>query len=111
MGEEEKKLNESRADKAMEISINICGNGNVQIVQDRDERKSYSFVSIDREKELKEKLVINKQNALQNEANKVSNSWYHNSSLTGHASKVYASLQKMINCEKEQMAKKRWKKV
>jgi len=101
--EEEKKLNESRADKPIEINIAFGANNQVQIVEAADERKAYTFSSIDRDKQLKEKLAKNKRDAVSNEANKVANSWYHNSSLTGHASKVYASLQKMINSEKEQI--------
>merc|ERR1712129_419665 len=105
--EEEKKLNESRADKAMEININFgIGTANgVEIIEAAQDTKTYAFASIDREKERKQKQKENERNLLANESNKVANSWYHNSSLTGHASKVYASLQKMINSEKEKLSK------
>merc|ERR1712154_725384 len=61
-------------------------------------RKQYVFDSIDRKKELKQK-----QNEMKAQIN---DSWHHNSTLTGHASKVYASLQKMMELEKERKIKK-----
>eukprot|EP01084_Bolivina_argentea_P319380 553963_1 len=97
--QQENKLNESRADRSIEISIGFDGINDIT-----DERKKYIFDSIDRQKELEEKR--------KKELNEMDygpcgsgtmgkqNSFYHNSSLTGNASKIYASLQKMIDDEK-----------
>merc|ERR1712087_325287 len=52
-----------------------------------------------REAELRERTAREQANAAMTVQTQGS-SWYHNSSLTGHASKVYASLQKMMDAEK-----------
>ena len=104
--EQESRLNQSRADKSIEISINFDNTGNAGIHEIDDGKKQYIFDSIDRAKELKEKqeklAIESKENDNYNQQNM---SWYHNSSLTGHASQIYASIQKMMDNEKEKKNK------
>ena len=112
--EQESKLNESRADKAIEISLCIDERGGVSIDEIEDTRKKYVFEAIDREKELKERMERERRKRLEEEKTSATtqsqNSWYHNSSLTGHASQVYASIQKMMDCEKKKIEESQQKK-
>ena len=103
----EAKLNESRADKAVEIAINIGGDAGVAIAQLEDTRKQYVVEEIDREQQLRQR-VQREQAAAAQTVQTQGTSWYHNSSLTGHASKVYASLQKMMDAEKERKQVTAW---
>merc|ERR1712062_665680 len=58
------------------------------------------------EKERMKRLQEEKTNTTKH----MQNSWYHNSSLTGHASQVYASLQKMMESEKKHKEERESKK-
>jgi len=109
--QEHDRLDASRADRTVEISINFGAGDRVAIGEVADRRKQYVFDSVDREAERREKQKQSLQET-QSQSQSQSQSqqsqglsWYHNSSLTGHASQIYASLQKMMESESKQKKK------
>ena len=88
----------------MDIYIDIDLQNNQIKWDGEDNSKIYQMESVNREQQINNQILLDKQKP--RNKNISTNSYYQNTTLTGQASKVYASLQKLLEQERDKLKQK-----